>query len=845
MSKKKRLIARLLFGIIGIATIFNNEYDYFKLNTFAKEVQNENRKSQKQTGPLITYESQQIGDREKLKVTVRVEDRGGVGIKEFRDHKGKLINGNSYTFEINKRGNYTFTAIDNNNQESSIKIDDFWVNPYTNEKVVNIKASKGSSYWSSSNMREWLNSKESAVNYTSNPPTNENLGGFGYDKEAGFLNQFTQDEIDAIAVTKHRVWVNSNVDVLAKEGGDKKHPGHLNHAMPILLSYASNTVLNYKDYSYKSDIDKVYLLSPYEFYWYLNRRGFEAVRPVTDYVKSKYKLSDNKYDWFLAGSTEDNEMECMYKINMSINNANHIYLSNRAGIVPLINLKPEYILSSGKKASDLRIGEKVVFGKYSNSPIKWEVINISDSGYPMLLSANVLDIKRFDGEGDQSRMYSDYVTYENHDLDLVDDIQYKSTKMTSDIDVPKMKLLNESDLNVRKNNGYNLHLQFSDEGSGIEYIIKPDGSKTVETNFEYLVAENGDYIFKVMDKSGNYNEFGIPVGNINQEPVLTLEQSKEGWSNEDIEIDIKSSNSVKQVLNKLIDPSENYYGDYLPNYISYADTVFKVSGTVEVDSYDGSIFEDTESFCVGVKYQSRGDYNDFSYIVNMNWITLHKIKLNELIEKGSVDFEFEAKIPLNYFRKIQPWGRFTMGFLNKDKIKVNLKNLTYEIKDDSDFAIQSIELPNGRVINNVKEYTDTITEEGIHNLKYKVLDNRGITTEKTIAVKIDKTAPELNLTYDKDELVNNRSAIVNVNTSDNLSGVKRVKLPNGNYTTSLNASYVVSGNGNYLFECEDMAGNITRKAISINGSNSNLNTEVNKSNNWTNKGVQINIGLRK
>ena len=104
-------------------------------------------------------------------------------------------------------------------------------------------------------------------------------------------------------------------------------------------------------------------------------------------------------------------------------------------------------------------------------------------------------------------------------------------------------------------------------------------------------------------------------------------------------------------------------------------------------------------------------------------------------------------------------------------------------------------------------------------------------------------AAEFNISLD--ELVNNKSATINITASDSLSGVKRIRLPNGNYVNSNKAVYNINGNGGYVFECEDVAGNIASKAVSINGNNSNLNTEVNKSDNWTNNGVQINIDLRK
>lgn len=162
----KKIMLRIL-GVLLLST-FNNSYIS---NVEASSI----NKAQEDLSPLITYTTEQIGDREKMIVTVAVEDRSGTEIKEFRDYNNNLINGDSYTFEITKRGNYIFTAIDNNNNESNIKIDDSWVNPYTGN--LQGRVLYGSGYWSSSNLREWLNSDDEIVNYTCNPPSKEFMGG--------------------------------------------------------------------------------------------------------------------------------------------------------------------------------------------------------------------------------------------------------------------------------------------------------------------------------------------------------------------------------------------------------------------------------------------------------------------------------------------------------------------------------------------------------------------------------------------------------------------------------------------------------------------------------------------
>lgn len=55
---------------------------------------------------------------------------------------------------------------------------------------------KGSSRWKNSNIREWLNSDSQRVNYSTQPPTNEAIykGWNDYDKEPGFLSNFTENE---------------------------------------------------------------------------------------------------------------------------------------------------------------------------------------------------------------------------------------------------------------------------------------------------------------------------------------------------------------------------------------------------------------------------------------------------------------------------------------------------------------------------------------------------------------------------------------------------------------------------------------------------------------------------
>ncbi|XZH78617.1 DUF6273 domain-containing protein (plasmid) [Clostridium perfringens] len=92
----------------------------------------------------------------------------------------------------------TFSVVSTNTVKANTDI-----NSYTKGSVG--KEIRGSGYWSSSNIREWLNSDKAIVEYTNNPPSSEFMGSKAYDKEAGFLNQFTEEEKKAIAISERRI----------------------------------------------------------------------------------------------------------------------------------------------------------------------------------------------------------------------------------------------------------------------------------------------------------------------------------------------------------------------------------------------------------------------------------------------------------------------------------------------------------------------------------------------------------------------------------------------------------------------------------------------------------------
>ena len=71
---------------------------------------------------------------------------------------------------------------------------------YSDEELIN---AKGSNDWSKSNIRIWLNSQDEKVKYEGTSPDSKALydSRIAYDKEEGFLNAFTKDEMNKIVET--------------------------------------------------------------------------------------------------------------------------------------------------------------------------------------------------------------------------------------------------------------------------------------------------------------------------------------------------------------------------------------------------------------------------------------------------------------------------------------------------------------------------------------------------------------------------------------------------------------------------------------------------------------------
>ncbi|WP_127837519.1 DUF6273 domain-containing protein [Clostridium prolinivorans] len=301
-------------------------------------------------------------------------------------------------------------------------------NPYTTDEA---RQKYGSNQWENSNIREWLNSSDAKVKYTTQPPTKAAVSQNAYDAEPGFLSNFTEAERNAIKPVTHKA-ILADIDKGKKTGGSEKH------------IYNENMITSLENYDvsyYKNVTDKVYLLDIKELYDYVYKRGYEYIKkPTKEAVEQseyKYKILDPNNYWYYWL-----RLPCALQSSYvrHVDSDNFVYSSNAnyysGGIAPALNLKSaSYISGKGtiddpyiptaskdsikpgdyvkyvpstpakpntasntpaNRAATMQVGDYVQFGSYLGKPILWRVINLDSNGLPMLFSERILALKSYD-----------------------------------------------------------------------------------------------------------------------------------------------------------------------------------------------------------------------------------------------------------------------------------------------------------------------------------------------------------------------------------------------------------------------------------------------------------------
>jgi hypothetical protein len=659
------------------------------------------------------------------------------------------------------------------------------------------QSTEGRSYWQSSDLREWLNSNAAVgkVGYTDTTPS--------YSGEAGFLNGFTANEQNGIAVANHRAYI-SGIDSEVKTGGTASYSSGWSTPDSNSLTASQGDLLSTLDSVYYQSVnDKVYLLNLGEAYKFVQKRGLSLIRDLTPQAQTKTGNYAKSVDWwFNAPLSPQAGMETNYYTDgdgTANTNANGKY-----GVVPVINLKPTTLVS-GTTANNLNVGQTVTYGHYLGQPIEWQVINITN-GYPMLLATHVLDIKELDANGTQTHEYSNYINFPTADINLISETM-SPTGSISDTTAPVLTVTNSSDMFSRQNGSYTLKFSATDDSSGVAYTVLPNGSKTTATSFSYTITANQDYVFKTVDKAGNYRVLTLPITNINPPSNVQITPSATGWTNKPVNVNIYATNSagISGYSGTQGGRDNSFYT--FPNYTSYSGKQIEISGTVSLTKATAStsgIYANA-----GLSFMSLNS-DQTEYNLSHNWDVFKSISLSTLQTNGAQSFDMTVDVPSNYNSNLQAWLQLSITSGNSN-YAVKWSNLSYKLISTDDFGVKSITLPSGQVINS-PTYMDTLSNSGTYT--YQVLDSRGVTTSKSITVQIDTTSPSLSVSGNPTTIVHALPTLTATGT-DADSGVKQIETPDGIWHSGDSASYTVPGNGTYNFVVQDNAGNQTTKSVTV------------------------------
>lgn len=363
-------------------------------------------------------------------------------------------------------------------------------------------------------------------------------------------------------------------------------------------------------------------------------------------------------------------------------------------------------------------------------------------------------------------------------------------------------------MDIRQNDSYVVQFKAKDDSSGIDYVILPNGERITDTTFDYTFKTNGSTIVGVMDKAGNFLEYMVPISNINKEPEVLITPSTTNWTNSNVTVDIKASNSVNYKGNFQLTNIGAFYGPVFPNYTSYVGKTFKVTGKVKLLSYK----DIGKDFILSIGYLFKGRaLSEHTYKLKGNWIRSTNLVLADFNNNnGEVPIEFEFIVPGEYSEGLQAWGRTNLDTVIGEAVKFEFKDLEYTLVDDNDFKITGIKLPNGNLLDGATSYKDTISTEGIINNTYVVMDNRGKESSRTIRTKIDKTKPTGSITATT-TLPTNKDVVLTINGAYKLSGIKEIVTPDGvvivGNKLSVSTNYIASVNGKFVFKIIDLAGN--------------------------------------
>ena len=252
-----------------------------------------------------------------------------------------------------------------------------------------------------------------------------------------------------------------------------------------------------------------------------------------------------------------------------------------------------------------------------------------------------------------------------------------------------------------------------------------------------------------------------------ENPVLTLTSATSNWTNQGVDITATATDNhgVKRIK--------------LPNgtWVNGAIAMYKApaNGTYTFEAEDLSGLIDKKSITIDVIEQELP--NAPTILANEEWsASAQTVNISHNGDNGqsgvqTVEYQLSGATS-------EPWQEYTVPF---------------QLKDNGTTTISA------RVKDNAGNYSPVVTK----------------------LVRIDIQNPLLDVTKET-ELLINESILLTAVARDNESGIKSIRLPNGNVVNSSTIQYRVEENGEYIFISTDNVGHQTTRSIHVRNIKKNV-----------------------
>ncbi|MEC1414926.1 Ig-like domain repeat protein [Bacillus safensis] len=336
----------------------------------------------------------------------------------------------------------------------------------------------------------------------------------------------------------------------------------------------------------------------------------------------------------------------------------------------------------------------------------------------------------------------------------------------------------------------------TDDNTGVsKTVYRINGGHWITYKDSITLTDEGTFNleYKSIDKAGNEEAVKNSMIKIDKtSPVTTSSSVNDNWTNSDVTVTLNASDELSKV----------------------ARTEYRIN--------NGDWQEYTTPIHVIQESQNKVEYRSIDYAGNIE-------------EPKSIVVKLDKKPPLTSVSSVKD------SWYNSD--------VTLELQSSdllSGVANTEYKINNG----DWKEYKDSIvlTNEGINKVQYRSMDHAGnVEDAKSVEVKIDKTAPKLNVLFDQTVLTDKNHKLVPikafVGTDDSLSGVASFELVSiisnqpdntkgdGNTTQDIQGSEFGTSDTDFLLRAErsgsgDRIYTVTYKAMDNAGNSVAISKDI-------------------